>query len=131
MWVRQFPTSDTYVALNSPPGGGGAIIVWDCTKLDGDVVAAIRAKVAAPWTNELALGVADRGVVFGAERTGMTYATGAGRARMVWFGILVKCAHATALVSFGVGGWNGADLGASDVLASGLIPAALKSLAFE
>jgi hypothetical protein len=129
--VRRFPTSDTYVALSGLPGGANAIIVWDCTNLDGDVGTAIRGKSGPPWTKELTLGIEDRAVVFGAECTGMTYSTGSGRTRMDWFGILVKRPHATALVSFGVGGRDGLDATASDVLANGLIAAALKTLALE
>jgi hypothetical protein len=131
MSVRLFPTSGIYIALDSPPGAPISIIIWDCTEAHAEIEAAIRAKLVPPWANGLQIGVVDHGEVLGERRSGMTYATGAGRTRTAWFGVLVKREHATVLVSIGVGGKDGAQASAADVLGNSMIRAALATLSIE
>src|SRR5262249_40357867 len=53
MSLRLFPTKDSYLALNGPPGAPIAVVFWDCTSLPFDLEAAVRAKVVPPWTNSM------------------------------------------------------------------------------
>ncbi len=131
MGVRLFPTKDTYCAFNGPPGAPISIVIWDCTNLPHDVEAVIRAKLVPPWTNMLELGASDHGTLLGGERAGMTYATGSGRARMVWFGVLAKHNGATALVSVGVSGSEGRKVRAEEILSNAMIRAAVATLEIE
>lgn len=128
MSSRLFPAKDAILALNGPPGGPLLLVLWDCTGLDANVETAIRARVVPPWTNALELRHRDAATILGERREGMTFFSGAGRARIAWFATLVAAREAQILLACGVPGSAPEDVPAADVLSNPSIRAAVESL---
>lgn len=126
--ARLFPTKDAILALSGPPGGPLVLVVWDCTGLAADVESAIRARLVPPWTNALELRHRDEGILLGAQREGMTFFTGTGRARIAWFAALISVREAQLLVACGVPGSASDDVPAAEVLSNPAISKAVESL---
>lgn len=131
MYVRPFPMADTLVALNGPPGGPLVVMIWDCTGLPQNVEAVIRARMVGPTAKPLEIVGTDRGFLLGKEREGMTFRTGVGFARIVWFAVIVECAGGNVLVGVGIPGHSEPASTASTILSHSSIRAALDTLTIK
>ena len=128
MFPRLFPAKDTLLALSGPPGGPLVLVIWDCTSVGSDIEQAIRSRLVPPWTNALEIGKHDRGWMLGAQRDGMTFASGVGLARIAWFGVLVEIRERRILVAAGVPGSAPDEVDAAEVLSNASIQKAIASL---
>lgn len=131
MSARKFPTKDVYLKLNGPPGGPLILIVFDCTAGERDEAALIQSKFVPTWTNELQLGTSDTASILDAERTGLTFATGGGIARVAWFGFVIERGAARLLLTIGVGGRDNVAVPASEVVSNPAIKRMLETLRIE
>lgn len=130
MSSRMFPAKHTILALSGPPGGPLVVVVWDCSNLGPDVEGAVRARLVPPWTSALEVKHRDGAVLLGEHRDGVTFFTGAGRARIAWFATLVSVRDAQFLVGCGVPGASPDDVPAAEVLSNPAIKKAVESLQF-
>jgi len=128
LFARPFPTPGVYLVLNGPPGGAIVLAIWDCSGLPPDPEAVIRAKLVPPWTSSVELGSRDQGFVLGANRAGMTFATGADLARIGWFGCIVEHGAGRAFVATGLS-WRTTDpVSAAPLLAHASLAKAITTL---
>jgi hypothetical protein len=128
MSVRLFPAKDVYLQMSGPPGAPLVVMIWDCTGLPTDPEAVVRAKYVPTWSKAIEIGSTDRGTVFGADRSGVTFATGSGHGRIAWFGFVLEYPVGNVLVTLGVGGRDPERVTAADVLSNSSIKTVLATL---
>jgi hypothetical protein len=127
MQARPFPGGDVLLLLNGPPGGPLLVMIAD-SRGNTNLEEVIRSQLVPRWSDDVAIGGSDHGVMVGADRFGLTFVSGLGRAAIAWFGTLVARPSGTLFVAVGAG-TTATD--AATILSNRVISSALETLTID